>query len=241
MTPRRPPRRAADPTRRVYEEESAVCLRRWDRRPYRRPALLEELLRRIPRGARILDLGCGPGQDGHGLLTAGYRATGLDFSRAFLRHARRRSRRLPLVLADIRRLPLRGPAFDAVWAAASLIHLRKAALRPRLRTIRRLVRRDGWLAATVAQGRASGLLRRGWLPGRFFARWGKAELAAALRAAGWEVVSLRAVVNRERKGRWLVVLARRPGGGGPGGATRRRTAATTRRSPVRTRTAGTAP
>lgn len=209
---RRPalPAPIADPTRRVYEEAAAICLRRWDRRSYRRPPLLQALLRELPRRARILDLGCGPGQDARRLRAGGHRVVGLDFSRSFLAHARRKSRGLPLVQADLRRLPFHAPAFDAVWAAASLVHLPKAAMRPCLRSLHELVGPGGWLAATLAQGRRTGPLTGGWLPGRFFARWRKPELAAALAAAGWQVAAVQVVTNRERKGRWLVLLARRP-------------------------------
>jgi hypothetical protein len=47
------------------------------------------------------------------------------------------------------------------------------------------------------------------MPGRYFARWKKDELAQALRGAGWQVLSLRVVSNQERKGRWINVIARR--------------------------------
>jgi hypothetical protein len=82
----------ADPTRRVYEDAAAACLRRWDRRSYRRPALLTELLRELPGGGRILDLGCGPGQDARRLKAGGHPVVGLDFSASLLVHARRKGR-----------------------------------------------------------------------------------------------------------------------------------------------------
>lgn len=47
------------------------------------------------------------------------------------------------------------------------------------------------------------------MPGRYFARWKKAELAHAFRRAGWDLLSLRVVVNQERKGRWINVMAER--------------------------------
>ena len=47
------------------------------------------------------------------------------------------------------------------------------------------------------------------MPGRYFARWKKDELARALRCAVWQVLSLCVVSNRERKGRWINVIARR--------------------------------
>jgi hypothetical protein len=109
----------------------------------------------------------------------------------------------------MRALPFRPGAFDAIWAAASLIHLPKPAVRRLLRALCTMVPRGGLLAATVAHGRHAGFLRTGWIPGRYFARWHRVELTRAVCLAGWEVLTLRAVVNRERKGRWLVLIARR--------------------------------
>jgi SAM-dependent methyltransferase len=208
-------RSARDRTREVYDRETEVCLRRWIRRTYRRPPLLQELLQGLPAGALILDLGCGPAQDTRDLGRHGYRVVGLDLSLAFLAHARRRHRRLPLVLADIASLPFRRQVFNGIWAAASLIHLPKPAMRRALAALSRLTAQGGWLAATLAQGRTSSVVTRGWLPGRFIARWQKEELAGVVRSAGWKVVSLKAVSNRERKGRWLVVTARAQSGGRP--------------------------
>lgn len=138
------------------------------------------------------------------------RVVALDLCWPLLHYARRRTSWLPLIQADLRLLPLRHAAFDVVWAAASLIHLPKNAVRRTLREIRRVVRPGGMLAATLAQGERSGYLRTGWIPGRFISRWRKDELARAVSRSGWELVRLETVANRERKGRWLNLLARRP-------------------------------
>lgn len=110
----------------------------------------------------------------------------------------------------MRSLPFRSGVFDGIWAAASLIHLPKSVVRTTLRDLHGLVLPGGVLAATFVQGRRSGFLRAGWIPGRFFSRWRKAELEGAVRQAGWAIISLKTVANRERKGRWLNLLARRP-------------------------------
>jgi hypothetical protein len=51
--------------------------------------------------------------------------------------------------------------------------------------------------------------RTGWMPGRYFVRWKKEELARAFRRAGWDVLLLKVVSNQERKGRWINIMARR--------------------------------
>lgn len=217
MTARRRPADAAVRTTAAYAARADAFIRRWGRRARRCPALLRELLALAGPRAAVLDLGCGAGQDARSLFARRHHVVGhvighvigLDRTWPLLAYARRRNRRVPLIHGDMRALPFRPGAFDAIWAAASLIHLPKPAVRRLLRALRTMVPRGGLLAATVAHGRRAGFLRTGWIPGRYFARWHRAELKRAVRLAGWEVLTLKAVVNRERKGRWLVLIARR--------------------------------
>lgn len=213
MSARRRPADVVARTAEAYAAQAEAFLRRWGRRANRCPALLREVLMLAGPRAALLDLGCGAGQDARFLLARRRHAVGhvvgLDRARPLLAYARRRSSRLPLVQGDMRDLPFRPGAFDAIWAAASLIHLTKPDVRRLLRALRAQVPVGGLLAATVAHGRHTGFLRTGWIPGRFFARWRKAELEKAVRPAGWAVVSLETVTGRERKGRWLNLLARR--------------------------------
>jgi SAM-dependent methyltransferase len=193
----------------VYDENAETFLAHWGRRRYRVPPLLGVLLRPLPAGSRVLDLGCGPGLDLRYLASRGFRGVGLDRSLRFLSHAKRRDPGLLLALGDIRRPPFAGDRFDAVWAAASLIHLSRTEVRGALRAVRELLPPGGRFAATFVHGTASGILKRGWMPGRYFSRWTKEELRRAVRRAGWTVESIEVAVNRERKGRWINLVARR--------------------------------
>ena len=195
----------------VYERSAKECLARWSQRRHRRPPLLVEWLQCLPADARLLDLGCGGGQDAGDLAQRGYRVVGLDRTRALLSAGRRRYRALPLVCADLRDLPFQTMSFDGLWAAASLIHLPKPDARRILTDLCRLVRPGGLFAATVTHGVKSRLVTDGWLPGRYIARWRKEEFARAARRAGWTILELRVATNRERKGRWINVIARREG------------------------------
>jgi len=193
----------------VYEVDAEIFLKQWGRKRYKRPPLLRELADMLPRQAWLLDLGCGAGQDARYLTTRGYRVIGLDRTMPLLRFAKERAPVVPFVLADMRALPVQTGRLDGIWAAASLMHVSKLAARKVLVTLRDCVRPNGLLAATVTQGMASGMKQGGWMPGRYFARWKKDELAKAFDRTGWEVLSLRVVSNQERKGRWINVIARR--------------------------------
>lgn len=195
----------------VYRAGIGTYLVQWGRRRYRVPTLLRELIETCPRGARVLDLGCGPAQDARYLAQKGYRSVGLDAVQEFLAWARSTNAATPLIRADIRHLPFALRAFDAVWAAASLIHLQKRDVRLALAALRAITVPGGRFAATFVHGTASGVLARGWLPGRYISRWTKAELARAVERSGWTIDSLQTVTNRERKGRWLNLTARSSG------------------------------
>jgi SAM-dependent methyltransferase len=193
----------------AYERSAKECMARWDKRRHRRPPLLVEWLQYLPAGASLLDLGCGGGQDAGDLARRGYRIVGVDRTSALLSAGRRRYRSLPLVRADLRDLPFQAMSFDGLWAAASLMHLPKSEARQILADLYRLIRPGGLFVATVTYGTKSRLVTDGWVPGRYFARWRKDELARAVRRAGWTILELNVVTNRERKGRWVNLLAQK--------------------------------
>jgi SAM-dependent methyltransferase len=143
------------------------------------------------------------------LARRGYRVVGLDRTRALLVAGRRRFPSLPLVRADFRYLPFQAISFDGLWAAASLMHIPKPVARRILTDLYNLVRPGGLFAATLTYGVKSRLVSDGWVPGRYFARWRKDELARAVRRAGWTILELKIVTNRERKGRWINFIAQR--------------------------------
>jgi len=209
-TPHHTTSRAVAQTLHVYERDADTFLARWGKKRYKRPALLTEWVSLLSKQAVLLDLGCGAGQDSRYLKKRGHRVIGLDRTFPLLKFAKDRTQSVPLILADMRALPIQANSLDGIWAAASLIHLPKRAVPSVLAVLRHIVKPEGFLAATLTYGSNSRVKRTGWMPGRYFARWRKDELARALRRTGWKVLSLRVVSNQERNGRWLNVMARRP-------------------------------
>jgi SAM-dependent methyltransferase len=74
-------------------------------------------LLRLPKGARVLDVGCGPGRHAVALAKAGYAVTGVDVSRRFLELAAESAREARVKPAffevDARQMPFEDE-FDAV-------------------------------------------------------------------------------------------------------------------------------
>lgn len=161
----------------VYEKDAGIFLNHWGKSKFKRPPLLTEWLRLLPERAVLLDLGCGAGQDSRCLAKLGHRVIGLDRILPLLTFGKRRAPSVPFLLADIRSPPIRVGSLNGIWAAASLIHLPKRAVPSVLAALRQLVKPGGLFAGTFTYGSNSRTKRTSWMPGRYFARWRKDELA----------------------------------------------------------------
>jgi len=128
---------------------------------------LDELVKRLPRGARILDAGCGPGHHSHYLAGLGYEVLGVDLSQAALAIANdshRGGARPFFRAADMRAIPVPSGTFDGVWAAASCVHTPNEFIREQFSEFERVLKPGGILGLTMQVGRLRALEE----DGRFF-------------------------------------------------------------------------
>jgi len=117
--------------------------------PYgRKRDYLERMTEGLPRGARVLDLGCGPGLQS-AWLAERFRVTGVDFSRAQLALARARSPAATFLLADMCSLQFRPGSFDAIAAIYSIIHVPREEHERLLRSLRTFLKPGGRLFAVL--------------------------------------------------------------------------------------------
>jgi SAM-dependent methyltransferase len=169
-------------------------------------SLAEQLLTRLPRRARVLDLGCGAGRDTRRLLNEGYRAIGLDYAPTLLQIAAQASAG-KLVDADLRCLPFKCGSFDAVWAVASLLHIPKRDIAGVLAGVAQIVERDGLLFTSMKRGVGEELDGEG----RFFAFYSENEWLQYLQHAGWQPIHVSADTERrsDNNVEWLLTVSMR--------------------------------
>ncbi|HET9288565.1 MAG TPA: class I SAM-dependent methyltransferase [Gaiella sp.] len=100
----------------------------------------DELVTRLPRGARVVELGCGGGTPETQLLAERFRLTGVDLSPEQLRRARQRVPGAAFLHADFTELELEPGSVDAVASFYAFNHV------PRELLAGLFARVHGWLA-----------------------------------------------------------------------------------------------
>lgn len=163
-----------------------------------RPGLVETMratrrrfAARLRPGARVLDAGCGPAHETVLLRALGLQAIGLDRSRGMLAEARSRPNAragdIPLLLGDMRRLPLLDDSLDGLWACASFLHIPKRDAPAVLGEFWRTLGPGGMLYVGVKRGDGERWIASNAWPPRFFAFYQPDELDEYLKAAGFTI------------------------------------------------------
>jgi SAM-dependent methyltransferase len=149
---------------------------------------VEDLVRLLPAGGQVVDLGCGAGLPATRELTGhGFQVLGVDFSAVQLHRARALVPAASLVQADMTELRLRPASADAVVSFYALIHVPLADQQALFRRIRGWLRPGGYLLAIVGAGRWTGT--ECYLGASMF--WDHADTSTYLRwlgAAGLEPI-----------------------------------------------------
>lgn len=169
---------------------------------------LNDFMRKLPAGARVLDLGCGGGRDAEAMIANGFDVHPADGCAAMAAAAEARLGRTVRVmrfeeLSD-------DAAFDAVWANASLLHVPRDALADVLALVLRALRPGGLHFASFKAGEAPG---RDAL-GRYFNYPSRdALLEAYARSGNWQIESIAECIGGGYEGgsvAWLAITARMP-------------------------------
>ena len=88
--------------------------------------LYSHFLERLPKGASILDAGCGTGRDAKNFLNKGYNVTAFDFSEKMVEVA---SNLIGQEVMQMSFLDLDEESkYDGIWACASILHCKRVEL-----------------------------------------------------------------------------------------------------------------
>lgn len=164
---------------------------------------------RLPSGATVVDLGCGAGRDLKAFSDCGFFAVGLDISAPLASIAQQHSE-CPVVIADLRHLPLASARFDGAWASASLLHLARNDIGQALAEIFRVLKPGGIFFASMKAGHGE----RADEQGRWYSYYDVDQWRSLLERAGFQSISLRSSVQHTgtltpASTTWISSIARR--------------------------------
>jgi 2-polyprenyl-3-methyl-5-hydroxy-6-metoxy-1,4-benzoquinol methylase len=151
---------------------------------------LQDLVSLLPKGAAVLDLGCGAGVPvTRWLADRGFAVTGVDVSAKQLELARTYVPDGTFLKADMSEVVFVPESFDAVVAFHSIIHVPRTEHPALLKSIHRWLRPGGALLATMTvtdyEGRDEDW--EGWGAPMVWSHYDRKANVAMLREAGFEI------------------------------------------------------
>lgn len=121
---------------------------------------IETFLEHLPRGATILDAGCGPGHHARYFKRAGFDPVGLDSSRSMLNIALEKNDHIPFYHGDILSHALPKACFDGVWSAVTVNHVPAEEVPLALEHLVAMLKCEGFLGLNLQVGRPSEIVSR---------------------------------------------------------------------------------
>lgn len=153
----------------------------------------------IPKGGKVLDLGCGSGRDSLFFKQFGYNVTAVDGSAEMCRQAEKNIGQ-PVINLTFDKLPYEAE-FDGIWACASLLHVPSSDIHDVLVKIEKALKKGGYFYFSVKYGDYEGERE-----GRYYTDYTEKSIEALFAA----IPSLKKVdmwftddARPERNDRWI--------------------------------------
>jgi SAM-dependent methyltransferase len=183
----------------------------WSRDTSLRVRFIQQLLDRLSKDSRVLDLGCGPGDPRARLLSERFAVVGVDLSQVQIGLARKAAPTAAFVVGDMTHMGLRREAFDAVVSFYAFGHLPSALHGRVLTDIAGWLRPGALLVANAPVGTDDGV--HDWLGVQmFFGGIGANAMLAAIEDVGLCIESAEQIIEDEGDGQtatFLWVIARK--------------------------------
>ncbi len=168
---------------------------------------LREVDRRLNKGSRVLELGCGMGIPVAKFFAAQQDYLGVDISDVQIQRAKKLVPRAKFRREDMSRLKFQPSTFDAILSYYAIIHLPLREQRPLIKRIYRWLKPGGLFEATLGWGRWTGR-EKNWFGAEMF--WSHADQGTYrkwLKKAGFQILRQRLI--REGRGGHVLFLCQK--------------------------------
>jgi ubiquinone/menaquinone biosynthesis C-methylase UbiE len=163
----------------------------------------------LPKKAHILDVGCGGGRDAQIFLKHGFKVTGIDASRVLINLAKKKISKSVFKKMDVLKLTFPPNSFDAIWAQAILLHLKREDIPKVLKSFYKIVKPGGYIHINVKKGKGEEYVREELSGGyeRFYTYFSKKEIENLIKKQGFKIIRSKIMSDpHKRKGiTWINV------------------------------------
>ncbi|MDO8452675.1 MAG: class I SAM-dependent methyltransferase, partial [bacterium] len=115
---------------------------------------IKKFLQTIPKGAKILDIGSGPGNHALRFQQKGFDVTCIDISKSMVEICKQKG--LKALQMDFENLVFPKNSFDAVWAYTSFLHIPKSKFEDSLTQVLKVLKKDGIFFLGMKAGNMDG-------------------------------------------------------------------------------------
>jgi ubiquinone/menaquinone biosynthesis C-methylase UbiE len=114
---------------------------------------IDKFISLLPQNAKVLDVGCGPGQFTKYMIGKGLKVEGIDLSEKMLEIAKSYVPNGKFKLMDMRKLLYKANTFDGLLAAYSLIHIPSKEISDTLKGFRKILKDKGYMLLITQKGK----------------------------------------------------------------------------------------
>jgi ubiquinone/menaquinone biosynthesis C-methylase UbiE len=125
---------------------------------------LDMFLNYLPKNAKILDVGSGPGQFSKYIKKKGFNVSGVDYSNEMVAIAKEKVPDVTFEKMDMRDLSFEPESFDGLLVSYSLIHIPSNQIPGTLRGFNKVLKPSGYMEIIAQKGKANQIVDEPFMP-----------------------------------------------------------------------------
>jgi ubiquinone/menaquinone biosynthesis C-methylase UbiE len=156
--------------------------------------IITEFVTHLPKGAKVLDIGCAYGRDTEYLVKRGFDTSGIDLSPNMIKKAKTLVKGARFEVMDVLKLDFPNNHFDGVWCSAILLHLKKADVEIALAEINRVMKKDSIAYFEAKEGKGETIAADNRFGGakKFYTYFSRQEFDGLVKKKGFTLLSSQA-------------------------------------------------